>query len=153
MTEYFSILDLDGVMMKSYDDLLSTLTWTFNGVATPIPFGNENIPFKPPNEGPWAFATILPVKSDQSLQTVDKYIRILQIDCNDDMNIGTGRLKALLVTKVLAYYAPRRLFSNTAGTQKFRVKKSDDGGVRNFGGHQQGVVSVTFDGSLDRAFS
>lgn len=147
-----SILDIDGVLMKSYEDLLSTLMWSYNGVDIPIQFGNEGVPFKPPKEGLWAFASIMPVKSDQSLQTVDKYIRILQVDCNDDMNAGTGRLKALLVRKVLAYYSPRRLFSNTAGTLKFRVRKSEDGGVRNFGGHQQASVSITFDGSLDRAF-
>ena len=147
-----SILTLDGVMMKSFADLAATLTYLVGVTPTPIPVGNEGIAFVPPDTGPWAYATVLPVSSDQKLQTADKYIRILQIDCNDEMNIGTGRLKTL-VDQVLTYYAPRRLFSNTAGTQKFRVKKSDDSTVRIYGGYQSCAVSITFDGFVDRAFS
>jgi hypothetical protein len=114
--------------------------------------GYEGISFDPPNTGPWLEASSLAVSSNQQLQTVDKYIRILQIDVNDEMNIGTGRLKTL-VDQVLAWYKPRRLFTNADATQKFRVKKSDDSPRRIYGGYQSIVVSITFDGSVDRAFS
>src|SRR6266705_1973492 len=143
-----SVQVLDGVMMKSYVDLLSTLTYLVGATPTAIPFGSEGVVFTPPDTGPWTYATVLPVSSEQHLQTADKYIRILQIDCNDEMNIGTGRLKTGLVDKVLDYYAPRRLFTNTEGTQKFRVKKSSDGTVRIYGGYQSVAVSITFDGSV-----
>jgi hypothetical protein len=136
-----SITALNGVIMKSFKDL---------GLACPV--GYEGVAFTPPDAGLWAYATIMPVSSDQRLQTADKYIRILQVDCNGDMNVGTGDL-AGLIDQILSYYKPRRLFTNTAGTQKLRVKKSDDGVIRIYGGYQSAAVSITFDGSVDREFS
>ncbi len=148
------IQDIDGIMMKSYTDLMATLTYlNALAVATPIPYGSEGIAFTPPDTGPYTYATVLPVSNDQSLQTVDKYIRMLQIDCFDEMNIGTGRLKKGLVGQILAYYKPRRLFANTANTQKLRIKRSQDNTVRIYGGYQQVALTITFDGSVDRAFS
>lgn len=134
-----SLVNLNGVIMKSLADL-----------GMPCPFGYEGINFKPPDSGLWAYATIMPVSSDQRLQTADKYVRILQIDCNFDMNQGTGDLTGLADT-ILEYYAPRKLFS--LGSQKLRVKKSEDGVIRIFGGYQSLVVTITFDGSVDRSFS
>jgi hypothetical protein len=149
-----SIQALDGVMMKSVVDLVATpLTYlAASGTPTPVPVGYEGKTFTPPITGPWLEASSLSVSSDQRLQTADKYIRILQIDVNDEMNIGTGRLKAL-VDQVLAWYKPRRLFKNAEATQGFRVKKRDDSSRHIYGGYQSIVVSVTFDGSVDREFS
>jgi hypothetical protein len=148
-----SLVELNGVMLQSYADLLATLTYlldTTPPTPRPVPYGYEGIPFTPPGAGLWSYATVVPVSSDQRLQTADKYIRILQIDCNDEMNIGTGRLTALC-DQIMAYYKPRRLFSLNA--QKLRVKKSDDAPVRIYGGYQSVALSITFDGSVDREFS
>lgn len=147
-----SVLLLDGIMMKSFNALAATMTYLVGTTPTPVAFGNEGVAFKPPDTGPWMYATALPVSNDEKLQTVDKFVRILQIDCNDEMNIGTGRLKTI-ADKVLAYYWPRRLFNNTANTQKFRVRSTADSPVRIYGGYQSIAVSITFDGSVDRPFS
>lgn len=136
-----SLVVLNGVILKSFADL---------GLS--CPFGYEGLAFVPPDTGLWAFASVLAVSSDQRLQTADKYIRMLQIDCNGDMNIGTGVLTGL-VDQVLAFYYPRRLLTNTAATQKLRVKKSSDSPIRLYGGYQSIVATITFDGSVDRAFS
>jgi hypothetical protein len=134
-----SLIALNGVIMQSVVDL---------GFICPLGF--EGRTFTPPQTGLWVYATILPVSSDQSLQTVDKFTRLLQLDCNDQMNTGTAGVTGL-ADQALSYYYPRRLF--LLNGQSARAVKSDDSNIRIYGGYQSISVSIRFKAIVSRAFS
>jgi hypothetical protein len=135
-----SILALNGTIMQSFVNL-----------ALSCPLGYEGRTLDASQKsGQWAYASIMPVSSVQTLQTVDKYIRLLQVDCNDQMNAGTAGIDGL-VDQVMNYYYPRRLF--TYNGQGARVTKSDDSALRIFGGYQSVAVTIRFVSAVGRPFS
>jgi hypothetical protein len=129
--------------------IVSAVNQAWDDAGTDLPTAFEGRGFTKPAQAPWAQLWLMPVSSDQSLQTVDKEKYILQVDLNYPPNLGTQALTDM-ADQLKAYFAPRSRFSSHG--QSFWVESRTLGRVRdNVSGWQYCNLSVTFNAVVDRS--
>lgn len=118
--------------------------WDDAGIDLPVNGTSfEGRAFVNPVNLPWAQLTLMPVSSDQRLQTVDKEKFLLQIDLYFPPNLGTKALTDM-ADQLMAYFKPFKRFASTA--QAIRILSRELGRIRdNVGGWQYCNLTVTFD--------
>lgn len=123
--------------------IASAVNQAWDDAGTDLPAAFEGRAFTKIPDKPWAQLNLLPVSSDQSLQTVDKEKFILQIDLNFPQNLGTKALTDM-ADQLLAHFKPFKRFASTG--QSIRIISRELGRVRdNVAGWQYQNLSVTFD--------
>lgn len=122
--------------------IASAVSQAWDDAGTDLPTAFEGRAFAKPTNAPWAQLWLMPVSSDQTLQTVDKEKFILQIDLNFPPNLGAKALTDM-ADQLCAYFKPNARFASTG--QAICIKSRDLGRVRdNVGGWQYANISVTF---------
>lgn len=145
-----SVFNLEAVMWQSAVDCVTSLQQTLGGVPnSQVPSIFEGVAANPPDTGQYVYVTMLPISSDHKLQTLDRYVRALQLDLYDQMNIGTGGLRSLR-DQVDGFYLPRRIFSYTG--QNATVIDTDESARREYGGYQVISFTVKFRASIVRQY-